>query len=265
MIPEHKQDLTLDVVIISWQGHGEKALHIARCLEGQPHLRLSVIYSNAGETAESGPGRWLQVPNSAYFGAKFAKALAEFDGGALVIIQADATSEDWPGLMARCHERFCNLPELGVWAPRVDYTPWLPQRVDIGPPRPDGLTAVAHTDGIVLAFSASVMQRLRQLDYRGNNIGWGIDWIAICHCYSQGLAVLREDGFTIGHPPSRGYDTREATRQWLAFMQQMPAAEQAMFEILKRYTAEPRGFLAKMKRSLRKSRAGARVRQGAAR
>ena len=32
----------------------------------------------------------------------------------------------------------------------------------------------------------------------------------------------------------------QATAQWLAFMQQMNEAEQAMFEILKRYTAEKR-------------------------
>lgn len=249
----------LDVFIISWQDHGQKALHIAqRIAERFPQgeamadgVRLTVIYSNADEAPESGPGRWLQVPNADYFGAKFARALAEFDGRALLLIQADAGSDDWPGLIERCRQRFAQRAALALWAPRVSYTPWSPARVDIRPEPGAALTHVAHTDGIVLAYAASMVQRLRQLDYRGNNIGWGMDWIAICHAYSQGLEVLREDGLMVTHPRSRGYDTREATRQWLAFMAQMDGAEQSMFEILKRYTAEKKkGPLAKLQQSL---------------
>jgi hypothetical protein len=252
---------SLDVFIISWQDHGEKALHIAqRIAERFPQdeavacgVRLTVIYSNADERPEAGPGRWLQVPNADYFGAKFARALAEFSGHALLLIQADAGSDDWPGLVERCRRRFAQRVALALWAPRVSYTPWTSARVDIRPEPGEALTHVAHTDGIVLAYAGSTVQRLQQLDYRGNNIGWGMDWIAICHAYSRGLEVLREDELMVSHPRSRGYDTREATRQWLAFMTQMDGAEQSMFEILKRYTAEQKkGPFAKLHRSLAK-------------
>jgi hypothetical protein len=65
--------------------------------------------------------------------------------------------------------------------------------------------------------------------------------------------VLREDELMVTHPPSRGYDTREATRQWLAFMTQRNGAEQSLFEILKRYTAEKKkGPFAKLQQSLAK-------------
>lgn len=251
----------LDVYIISWQDHGQKALNIARRIaERFPQgeavadgVRLTVIYSNGAETPETGPGRWLQVPNADYFGAKFARALAEFSGRALLLIQADAGSDDWPALIERCRQRFAQRAALALWAPRVSYTPWTTARVDIRPEPGTALTHVAHTDGIVLAYAASMVQRLQQLDYRGNNIGWGMDWIAICHAYSRGLEVLREDELMVTHPPSRGYDTREATRQWLAFMTQMNGAEQSMFEILKRYTAEKKkGPLAKLQQSLAK-------------
>ena len=250
----------LDIFIISWHGHGDRARHIAQCIadhcDAGDGVRLSVIYSNADEATESGPGRWLQVPNTDYFGAKFARALAEFNGQVLLLIQADAGSDDWPALVERCRQRFAQRAALALWAPRIDYTPWNAERVDIRAVAGEGLTHVAHTDGIVLAYARPMVQRLQQLDYSGNNIGWGMDWIAICNAYSHGLEVLREDALTVSHPPGRGYDTREATRQWLAFMQQMSSAEHSMFEILKRYTAEPKkGPIAKLRRSLARRRA----------
>ena len=234
---------TADVVVISWNGFGARARHIAQQLNGLPGVRLRVIYSNAAEAPESGAGSWLQVPNEHYFGAKFSAALPGFDNDVLMIVQADALCEDWRGMVQRCQLRFAQRPRLGLWAPRIAYTPWLPKRVDVRLLPGENLTEVAHTDAIVLAMSRQVVQRLRDLDYRENNIGWGIDWIAICYCYTRGLAVLREDGLAVAHPPSRGYDSRLATAQWLAFMRQMSEAEQSMFEILKRYTAEKRTSL----------------------
>lgn len=246
---------TTDVVVISWHGFGDRARHIAQQLNGLPGVRLRVIYSNATETPERGAGSWLQVPNEHYFGAKFSAALPDFDDDVLMIVQADALCEDWRGMVQRCQLRFAQRPRLGLWAPRIAYTPWLPKRVDIRLLPGENMTEVAHTDAIVLAMSREVVQRLRDLDYRENNIGWGIDWIAICHCYTRGLAVLREDELAIAHPPSRGYDSRQATAQWLAFMQQMTEAEQAMFEILKRYTAEKRtGLWSKLMLSVIKRR-----------
>jgi len=243
----------LNVVIIGWQGFGEKAQHIAEGLAQAPDVLLRVIYSNAAEADETGPGEWIKVPNSHYFGLKFRRAVADFQGDALVIIQADAACDDWPQLLQRCRQAFAANAALGIWAPKIDYTPWTPERVDIRPDPSGSMTHVAHTDGIVTAFSSAVVRRLQALNYDDNNIGWGIDWIAICHCYTQGLQVMRDDGLLVLHPPSRGYDTRQATRQWLEFMGQMSAAEQSMFEILKRYTHEKKkGPLAKLKASIRR-------------
>ena len=258
----------LDVFVISWQGHDDKARHIAGSIAaGQPAdggLRLSVIYSNAAEAPQSGAGRWLQLPNACYFGAKFALALREFDADVLLLIQADAACDDWPALVERCRQRFAQRPKLAMWAPRIDYTPWTPARVDIRPEPLAGLTHVAHTDGIVLAYAKPLVQRLQRLDYRDNNIGWGMDWIGICHAYSRGLEVLREDALRVLHPRSRGYDTREATRQWLAFMRQMDPAEQSLFEVLKRYSAEPEAAMKRLRRWLTRRIRGA-ARRGRAR
>ncbi len=229
---------TVEVVIISWQGMRESSLRIAAQLDGLPGVRLRTLYSNVAEAPETGPGQWQQVPNDHYFGKKFAAALAGFDSDVLLIVQADALSTDWRLVATRCQARFAQRPRLGLWTPRIDYTPWTPERVDIRPLDGQGLTAVSQTDGIVLAFSASAIERLRRLDYSRNNFGWGIDWVAVCHCYVNDLEVLREDALAIAHSPSSGYAREEAGEQGRIFMQQMSDREQTMFKILKRFAAE---------------------------
>jgi hypothetical protein len=186
----------LDVVIISWQGQHENAAHIARALIDAPDLRVFVIYSNAAEAAETGAGEWIGVPNAHFFGWKFRRALdcVREDARAMVIIQADARAADWSGLLARCSKCFKGMPDLGLWAPRITYTPWIPQRVDIAPVAGTDLMQVAQTDGIVLGLASPVVARLRQLDYGDNNLGWGIDSVAIAFSLAHGLMVVRDDG-----------------------------------------------------------------------
>jgi hypothetical protein len=251
---------SIDVVVIGWQGMADRCRRIAAQVDQMPGVSLRVIYSNAAETPERGPGLWQQVPDTKYFGLKFAEALAGCASDVLLIVQGDAVFADWPLIVERCRSRFGQRPRLGLWAPRIDYTPWTPERVDIRPLAGEGLTAVAQTDGVVLAFSGAVMDRLRQLDYACNNLGWGIDWIAICHCYVHGLEVLREDGQTIMHPPSRGYGWRDAVLQCRRFMGQMTDREQTMFQILLRHTAERRrGVVGKISAMLARRRARARA------
>jgi hypothetical protein len=231
----------LDVVIISWQGQHENAAHIARVLNESTRLHVVVIYSNAAETPECGAGEWIQVPNAHLFGWKFRRALdcVQGDSPALVIIQADARADDWIGLLSRCAERLRAMPNLGLWTPHVAYTPWVPKRVDIAPVAGTDLMQVARTDGIVLALARPVVERLRQLDYDANNLGWGIDCIAIAYCFTHGLLVVRDDGGHVHHPRSRGYDQRIALAQWRQFLLQMTESEKCIDAFIRRFTEMP--------------------------
>lgn len=254
--PPESRVPTVEVVVISWQGMGDSTRRIAAQVDRMANVSLRIIYSNAAETLEEGPGLWQQVSNKKYFGLKFAAALADCVSDVLLIIQADALFADWSRIIERCQSRFAHRPQLGLWAPRIDYTPWTPERVDVRSMGDQGLTAVAQTDGVVLAFSRAVMDRLRQLDYGCNNLGWGIDWIAVCHCYVHGLEVLREDEQTVIHSPSRGYGWRDAVLQCRDFMRQMDDQEQVMFQVLLRYTAERRrGMIGKILTLLARRRA----------
>ncbi len=231
----------LDVMIISWQGQHENAAHIARALSKSADLRVVVIYSNAAETPETGAGEWIQVPNAHFFGWKFKRALdsVRAEARAMVIIQADARAADWQALLERCVERFETMPKLGLWTPHVSYTPWIPKRVDIARVAGTDLMQVARTDGIVLALARPVLERLRQLDYAANNMGWGIDCIAIAYCFANGLMVVRDDGGHVHHPRSRGYDHRVAVAQWRQFLLQMTESEKCINAFVCRFTEEP--------------------------
>ena len=244
----------LDVVIISWQGQHENAAHIAQALSAAPDLRVVVIYSNAAETPETGAGEWIQVPNAFFFGWKFRRALdcVREQAPAMVIVQADARASDWAGLLARCIERFEEMPDLGLWTPRISYTPWTPRRVDIAPIAGTDLMHVAQTDGIVLGLARPVVARLRQLDYGANNLGWGIDSVAIAFSFAHGLMVVRDDSGQVQHPECRGYDRRLALQQWQQFLLQMTEAEKCIHAFICRFTEDRRPTLRQGFKGLRR-------------
>jgi hypothetical protein len=223
------------VAIISWADKGPAAVRIAAALA--PLARVTVLYSNPAETPETGPGTWVHLPNSAYFGPKFTAALrATAEEEVLLLIHADTDYADWPSLLARCTAAFAILPDLGLWAPDFTFTPW---RSDIATlftqPEAPGLVSVMQTDGIITAFAPATLNRLRLLDLSNNNLGWGIDWAAVAFCYATGLRVLRDTTLIVTHTQSRGYAAKAAESDMAAFLAQLTMAERTQIALLRAY------------------------------
>src|SRR5204863_5912010 len=108
--------------------------------------RLSVIYPNHAARPEHGPGNWIEVPQSDYFGRKFRTSLDHVaTDETLLLIQADATCNDWPALYTRCAEVFHDHPNVGLWSPSISNTPFPNNLVATGP-YADGLIEVAQCD-----------------------------------------------------------------------------------------------------------------------
>ncbi len=220
----------LHVVLISWDGQHEAALAIARAVV--PALRrrdrLSVIYSNRANRDEHGPGDWVKVPQDWYFGPKFACSLKlARDADVMLQIQVDALSDDWPGLVARLRAALRGRRRLGIWAPAVDWTPY-PLRAAVLDRVPGGtLYHVAQTDGIVWALTRPVLDRLGRLDFGDNNLGWGIDYVAIALARGDRREVLCETGLTVRHPRTRGYADAGAEVGMTAFIDRLPPDERA--------------------------------------
>ena len=221
----------LHVNILAWAGFEEKARIIEEAVTGHADT-VSVIYS-VPEKGPDVPDHWVTVPYECFFGCKFHRALEIHTGGVMLQIQADAHTDDWPGLVAKCRDAFSSYPDLGVWGPSVDYSMYHPvSKVLIADFAPEkSLVSVRQTDGIVWALDERVIDRMRQADYSGNRLGWGIDGMAIAYAYSHNLLVLRDLSIEVSHPKGAGYGREEATRQLEWFRQQLTPQENIQWKI----------------------------------
>ena len=184
-----------------------------------------VIYSNRANRRETGTGRWVQVSQDDFFGRKFGRLLQEVPmGHPLLLIQVDAVCGDWSSLVQRCDDVMSKRPDIGLWTPRIDNTPF---QIDTVATRfdGDGLWEVAQTDGIVLGLSGPVVDRLRELDYSENNLGWGIDWAAVGFCRLKGLKAVGDTSVQVHHPIGTGYNADLAYFEMDAFLRQLSDAE----------------------------------------
>lgn len=218
----------LHAVIISWDGYTDRARAIASELESAVE-RLTVIYSNTEGIHENGPGIWIQVPQSWYFGRKFATALKQMAPHEIQLqVQADVTYHDWPELAASCVRAYAENSYIGIWGPDLDWTPWPLELVDEGPlSNSKTLRRVAQSDGVVWALGPEVMTELKKLDYSANNLGWGIDWVAANAARRAGYYVVRDTQHLVHHPESRGYHGGAAGQQMKRFLGQLPWLDQS--------------------------------------
>lgn len=217
----------LHVVIISWEGQAENAQTIAAALDGQD-CAITVVYSSAAGTPETGAGYWLQVPQSWYYGRKFAHALSCLQPDEIMVqIQADAAYQDWPALLQDCRASFARHHRMGVWAAELDWTPWPTSAVQNGPPLENGLQPVAQSDGVVWALHPAIWREMARFDYDVANLGWGIDWIAGLLARRQDRHCVRDMRHVVHHPPGRGYSGAVATQHMKNLLAQLPAMDRA--------------------------------------
>ena len=225
----------LHCVVISWGNYFEQSAQISSAIA--EHVdNLTVVYSNGSESEEYGSGSWFGVPNDWFYGRKFEQALKQIaTDETMFLIHADTHCDDWPALARRCRTVLDSNPDIGVWAPAISKTPWTDVRVKVGSLEDYSINFVAQTDGVVFAYTPVVLDRLRKLDYGENNIGWGIDWIAICHSYVSNLFVISDQEVIIDHEEGQGYPRDEALAQMNLFLEQMTPQESLMYVILNSY------------------------------
>ena len=223
----------LKIVIICWPGVEENAKFISKQLE-KAGYSPAIIYSTKKNSNLNGPGQWIKVSDEFYYGRKFLKIITEFSYDILLQIHADAFCDDWLGLVERCYSIHCTYEYIGVWSPTPDNSAWQNNEVFLSELGDSGLISVAQTDCIVWSIKKTVSERLKKMNITKNNLGWGIDWAAICFCYCSGYLVVRDLNFTIKHKLGTGYLANEAGKQMNDFLEELSTQEKIMYHLLRK-------------------------------
>ncbi len=237
-------ELKVHAIIFCWPGKVADAqrisLSISPCAD-----KVTVIDASADPVENVRNCEWIKISPDAFFGHQFVHALRVFDHDVMLQIQADAAHPDWGTVVNTCRRRFEAMPELGIWGPEIDFTTWPTRRVklfDTGDPQ---LAGVVQSDCIVWALNKPVVEFLKQFDYSDNNLGYGIDWAAIAHCYANKALVLRDLSLRVRHPAGSGYDREEAHRQMWGFLKQLARPERVQFALLWSFLSGRDAFLQK--------------------
>lgn len=222
--------MKLKAVVIGWEGKEERASTIALHLRNHvDSVRLT--YSTRGGDIVIPEVEGIRVPSESYFGWKFEHSIRQWNDEAMLLVHADTSASDWSELVSAC-SRALDSPPIKLWSPEIDVTPWPTALVQFDQSSTSSYLAVVHTDAIVLGLAPDVVQRLRRLDYRGNNLGWGMDWVALCYTYANNGIAVRDRSVSIRHDAGSGYSPQDASRQMGAFLQQMTLTEQIQHRFL---------------------------------
>ena len=215
--------------IICWPGKEAYAKKIAEEIINYVDF-LTVIYSTKDDSSIQGAGNWHKVPDDWYYGKKFEEILKFFNEDLMIQIHADTEFYNWEFLIEECKTAFIT-DNIGIWAPDFNNTAWDLKSVLLKINK-NSIHDVCQTDCIIWALNKYVCNRLSQFNYSKNNIGWGIDWAAICFCYCNNFRVIRDSRIFVDHHLGSGYIHSEAFSEMKLFLNQMNDQEKNMLNAL---------------------------------
>ncbi len=212
-----RHDARIEAVIFNWVGHERRAVALERQLGALCPVRVI----NSESAVESRHPHWDHVGEDAYFAAQWQRAVERFDGDILFHVQADAASPRFDRIFERCAQAM-QQHGAGVYAPNVDFTPWVYdrrklRRVD------DDLYEVPQTDCTCWAISREVLEHVPKVDPAQNKFGWGIDFLVVGAARARQRRTLRDYRYTVDHKwRGSGYDVGAAGVQVLQMLEGLP-------------------------------------------
>jgi hypothetical protein len=223
----------MHVFVISWKDQHQNAVKIVAAL--LPVVEsLTLVYSDPNPKLRFKlPCQVIQRPDHLFWGDKFTACLEQFHDDIMLIIQADASCDNWAGLVTSCKNLMHTNPQVGLWAPQIEWSPYDVSITQVAAVPDSTLRMVVQTDGIVLGMSRQVVNRLKQADLSYNTYGWGIDQLATAFAYANNMMAVVDTAIKVQHPKSRGYPEDEAGLQWQQFMsKEMTAQEKILHKLL---------------------------------
>lgn len=229
--------ISMHTFIISWPGFEAKAREIEEHISQQPG-KVNVIHSRGDSGDFEVPPHWVILPNDAFYGAKFFKSLELCSGEIMLQIQADAHCDDWPEVIRRCRLAFGGNPDLGLWAPLVDWTPWSIARTFLEKPKKGLPVRVSMVDGIVWALGVKTLERMKQIDFSMNPLGRGIDLAAASFAMAHGFDAVVDPRVKVAHPRGSGSSETDANQQLEIFLAQLSAPERLARQAIQKLQGE---------------------------
>jgi hypothetical protein len=231
--------LKFSVFIISWSGKHDNAEHMARALSAFRD-QLTIVYSDPDPNLSLNVDcRTIRRPNDKFFSDKFKACLDAATGDLFLLLHADCTCDDWAALVRRCIDWHRANPAIGIWAPFIAGSQWAFARTRILHLSGTTLSLVAQPDSICFSLTRPIIERLRRVDYSTNTFGWGIDWLMTCAALSRNLYVVVDEGVTVKHPQSTGYDREQANKGLQEFQSQFTIIELMLARVLSAYVTRP--------------------------
>jgi hypothetical protein len=208
--------MKIQTFIFNWPGKTKYALKIQQDLVTLGHHAI-VINSDP----EYQPFNWINLGNTAYFGAQWRLAVDLFQADVLFHVQADVEYENWQGLFENALYYKSQL-NWGVYSPDVVNNTFWAKPIEHLPF--ENLQLVTNSDCTCWFIDKYLISQFKALpiDWKSNFYGWGIDCIICALSYLNHQPVIRDSSHKIIHHPGRGYATDAAWHHMQIMLQQLP-------------------------------------------
>jgi hypothetical protein len=219
----------IQIFVNIWPGRYKEGQKIVDDLIANGYKNVVAIVS--GREVKIIAPKVYYLSRDAYFGEQFVQIINLFKGDILIQIQADVEVKDYRKLIDCCIENFDLNPNLGIWAPDIDYTSWI-TAINTKKIRQNkitkefrthhGMIEVLNTDCTLWALKKEIIYEMTFLNLRTIKFGWGLDLVASAICRSRNLKVMRNVNFRVNHPKGTGYNEVNAANEWKKLRSSLP-------------------------------------------
>lgn len=223
---------SIHAFVISWFGKHDNAERIVKAVAPTSNS-VTVVYSDpVRNLSRKFSCLSIKRPNNFFFSDKFQACIDSCDADIMLIIHADCHCNQWHKVPEHCKRAVEQIPNIGVWAPRIDFSDWALERTEIGKIPDSPFSIVAQTDGIVVGLTRQIVDRMRTVNLDNNIYGWGTDLMWNCYTYSIGRISVVDRSIFVHHPYGTEYSTEDASAELCEFMKQLTPAERIQSTLL---------------------------------
>lgn len=208
------ENYELEVCIFNY-GHIGNALKLYQQFNAIG-VNARILNSSDGNDEELPNEKYIEKYPNIFYSGLWNKAIAKFKGTHLMIITSDV-SIDNVSTIFRNSKKFFKYDNNWVYAPNVNYTFWNYDQTMLET-YDKSLKIVPNTDGMCWIVNKETVDYIGKIDIKINKIGFGVDLLACMNANRQGKNVVRDYSVTVKHPQSRSYDSQEAEKQELAWI-----------------------------------------------